>query len=323
MLERLAAKLRRAWHRNALPQHDAQRVALDHRVQHRSVCRRQPRGSTPLADRHAETEHASLERRQELGRRSLRQQPALMQQQHVAAAGRLVEIGGGPHDGHSVGPALLQHRRNDRPQVPTGSRIHTDRRFVEQQQPWPRQQRAGQTELLLHSAGKLAGQTRGERAETGEAQQPCHPLGAQGRGHCMQVGEQVEVLGDAQVLVEAEALRHVTDRRMRQRGFGCHVMAEYTDVATRGAQQTSDQAQQGGLAGGIRADQAGDHPWLDRGRHTIQCNVWRGAVRAGERVAQRGDDHDRLGHRVAGNRMVTGMPWRTPSSGFSMRIRSR
>ena len=161
-----------------------------------------------------------------------------MQQQHVAAAGRLVEIGGGPHDGHSVRPALFQHRRNDRPQVPTRSRIHTDRRFVEQQQPRPRQQRTGQAELLLHPAGKLTGQTRGEWAETGEAQQPRHPLGAQGRGHRMQVGEQVEVLGDAQVLVEAEALRHVADRRMRQRGIGCHVVAEYADVAVRGTQQT-------------------------------------------------------------------------------------
>ncbi len=175
---------------------------------------------TPLAGGHAETEHASLERGEELGRRSLRQQPALMQQQHVAAAGRLVEIGGGPHDGHSVGPPFLQHRGNDRPQIPARCGIHTDRRLVEQQQPRPRQQRAGQTELLLHPAGKLAGQTRGERAETGEAQQPRHALGAQSRGHRMQVGEQVEVLGDAQVLVEAEALRHVADRRMRQRGIG-------------------------------------------------------------------------------------------------------
>ncbi len=202
-------------------------------VASRAAARRSPAGTR-------EAEHASLERRQELGRRSLRQQPALMQQQHVAAARGLVEIGGGPHDGHAVRPALFQHRRHDRPQVAPRSRIDADRRFVEQQQPRPRQQRTGQAELLLHPAGKLTGQTRGEWAETGEAQQPRHALGAQGSGHRMQVGEQVEVLGDAQVLVEAEALRHVADRRMRQRGIGRHVVAEYADAAVRGTQQTGN-----------------------------------------------------------------------------------
>ena len=139
----------------------------------------------------------------------------------------------------------------------------------------------------------------------------------------MQVGEQVEVLGDAQVLVQAEALRHVADRRMRLRGIGRHVVAEHIDAAARGAQQAGDQAQQRGLAGAVRPDQAGDHPWLDRGRHTVQRDMRRSAMRAGERVTQRIDDDDRLGHRTAGNRMVTGMPWRMPSSGFSMRMRSR
>ena len=117
----------------------------------------------------------------------------------------------------------------------------------------------------------------------------------------MQVGEQVEVLGDAQVLVEAEALRHVADRRMRQRRIGCHVMAEYSDVPTRGAQEAGDQAQQRGLAGGIRPDQAGDDPRLDGGGHTIQRDMRRSTVRAGESVTQRVDDDDRLGHRAAGN----------------------
>jgi hypothetical protein len=138
-----------------------------------------------------------------------------VQQQHLAAACGLVEVGGGPDHSHPIGAPFLQHGRDDCPEFPTRGWINADRRLIEQQQPGPRQQRTGQTEFLFHPSGKLAGQTFRERTKAGETQQPQHTLGAHCRAHGMQIGEQVEVLGYAQVFVQAEALRHVADRRMR------------------------------------------------------------------------------------------------------------
>ena len=246
-----------------------------------------------------------------------------MQQQHVAAARRLVEIGGGPHHGHAVGAPFLQHRRDDRPQFAPRRRIDADRRFVEQQQPRPRQQRAGQAELLLHAAGKLAGQTRGERAEPGEAQQPRDALGAQGARHRVQVGEQVEVLGDAQVLVEAEALRHVADRRMRR---AASVAMSWPNTLMRPPAGRSRPAISRSSVV-LPAPSGPTRPVIMPGWMVAEMpsSATCGAApcAAGESVTQRVDDDDGLGHRTAGSPMVTGMPWRTPSSGFSTRMRSR
>ena len=128
----------------------------DHRVQHRRVRRGLPRRGTAPSAGNGQAEHPALQRREELGRRRVGQQPALMQQQHAAAARRLVEIGGGPDHAHALGAALRQHRRDDRPELAARCRIDADRRLVQQQQARARQQRAGQAELLLHAAGQLA-----------------------------------------------------------------------------------------------------------------------------------------------------------------------
>ena len=219
---------------------------------------------------------------------------------------------------------FLQHRRDDRPEFPTRRRIDADRRLIQQQQPRPRQQRAGQAELLLHPAGKLPGQPFRERAKAGETQQPRDTLGAQCCGHRMQIGEQVEVLGDAQLLVQAEALRHVADCRMRRRGVGRHVVAEYGDATARsGAADPAIRrssvvlpAPSGPtrpviIPGSIVADNPSSATCDDAPR--APGNTWRSASMA------------TIGSVIgcAGNRMVTGMPWRTASSGSSMRMRSR
>ena len=119
----------------------------------------------------------------------------------------------------------------------------------------------------------------------------------------MKIGEQVEVLGDRQVLIQSEALRHVADGGMGCRGIRRHVVAEHDDTASGRTQQSGDQPQQRGLAGTIRPDQAGNHARLDLGRDAIQCDVRR---RAGKHVAQVFDDCD--SHFVTGSVIVIGMP---------------
>ena len=194
-------------------------------------CRGAPRDGTARAGRHGQAEHPSAQRRQELVGRRVGQQLALVQQQHAAAARGLVQIGGGPYHGHAVVAAFLQHGRDDRPEFAARYRIDADRRFVQQQQPRARQQSAGQAELLLHAAGELARQPRGERRQAGEAQQPRDAFGAQVARHGMQVGEQVEVFRDAEIFVQAERAAACS------RSSGCaaaasrgHVVAEHRDT---------------------------------------------------------------------------------------------
>ena len=119
----------------------------------------------------------------------------------------------------------------------------------------------------------------------------------------MEVGEQVEVLRHAQILVEPEALRHVADRPMRRRCIGRHVMAEHDDAPLFWTKQAGDQPNECGLAGAIRAHQAGDHARLDCGRKVVQRNM-----RTRKHMPHGIDDDDRFGHEASGRRIVTGIP---------------
>ena len=126
------------------------------RIEHRRIAR--PRGARPRAGAglHVEAEHAALQRREEIGGRRIGQQRALMQQQHAVATAGLVQIGGRPDHAHALVAPLREHGRHDRPELAARGRIDADRGLVQQQQARPRQQRAGQPELLLHAAGELA-----------------------------------------------------------------------------------------------------------------------------------------------------------------------
>ena len=116
------------------------------------------------------------------------------------------------------------------------------------------------------------------------------------RRHGVQIGEQVEVLRDGQVLIQTETLRHVADHRVRRGRIARHVVAEHGDASGRWAQQSGDQAQQRGLAGGVRPDQPGDDARLDRCRNAIQRQVRGRAARRGEGVPQPLDRDQRYGH---------------------------
>ena len=301
-VQRNAAKLRRRGHRGILAQHDAQRVAGDQRVEHRRILRRAPGDGATAARRHGQAEHPVAERREELVRRGVGQQLALVQQQHAAAAGGLVEIGGGPNHGHAVGAAFLQHGGDDRPEFAARQRIDADRRFVQQQQARAGQQRAGQAELLLHAAGQLARQPRGERRQAGEAQQACDARGAKIVRHGIQVGEQDEIFRDAEVFVQTERLRHITDRGMHRGCIGRHVVVQHPHAAGAGAQQTGEQSQQRGFARAVRANQAGDDAGLDASVDAVQRN----GIGIGVAEARDGGDdgHENPSHAMGSGREV-------------------
>ena len=179
-----------------------------------------------------------------------------MQQVDGVAAFGLVEIGGRPQHADTLADQGLDHR----PQLTARHRIDADARLVEQQQPWLFQESAGETELLLHSARKLAGQPRLEALEIGELEQPVEARLARLADQAAQVGIEVEVFPHGQVFVKSEALRHIAD--LGAVGLERR-LAQNDDLAGVGFDQSGQNADHRRLAGAVRSDQAGHSTRLD------------------------------------------------------------
>ena len=74
----------------------------------------------------------------------------------------------------------------------------------------------------------------------------------------MQIGVEVEVFLDAQVLVQPESLRHVADAGLDLLRIGGNVDAENLKRAGIGGHQSGGQTHQRGLARAVRSDQRGE-----------------------------------------------------------------
>ena len=70
--------------------------------------------------------------------------------------------------------------------------------------------------------------------------------------------DELQVLGDRQIAVEAEALRHVADLQADARGVAQQVEAETGAAAAVRAQQAAQHADRGGLAAAVAAEEAAD-----------------------------------------------------------------
>ena len=195
--------------------------------------------------------------------------------QPVEAFG-LFHIGGRDHDAHAR-PALPD-ALDQFPELPARQRVDAGGRLVEDQEIRIVDQRAAQTELLLHAAGELARGPAGKGRHAGRVQQFDDPPLALGRGLAEQLAEEIEVLRHAEGRIEvlAEALRHVGDAVVAGGSMRLHrhVAAQRLDVALLNLAHAGDQAEQGRLADAVRSDQA-DHAFGgDLQAHVIQ----RGAV---------------------------------------------
>ena len=187
-------------------------------------------------------------------RRTLRQHLTLMQHDRATRALGLIQI----TRGEQHGEALVVHQvPHDGPQLTARERIDSDRRLIEQQQLGLAYQRAGEAEFLLHAARELPGQAALKRPERGHLEQPWVALCALRGADAVQVRIQIEVLGDAQILVQTEALRHVTDAILHRLRHGYHIDAEHLEAAGIGPHESRDQPHQRRFARAVGADQRG------------------------------------------------------------------
>jgi hypothetical protein len=181
-----------------------------------------------------------IEARQQLGARADVDQAPAVEEADARGVLGLVHVRRRHDDGQAAVVQLVQHL----PELAARQRIDAGGRLVEQQQIRLGDERGRQRQLLLHAAGERAGETPAKRAQADHVEQPRRPsIGLVAR-HAVQVAAQTHVLVDREILVEAEALRHQTERaggaRHRSRRRGEHA---------------GDQPEEGGLAGAVRADQ--------------------------------------------------------------------
>ena len=249
-----AGCLQRAAHlrqpRVRLIEEDAQHVAVALHLQHARLAIQHADGSTPVV--WVQLHQLPRQAGQDGLRRVAADQPPGVHQPHALATLGLVHVRRADDDGHS----LKQEVGQDVPELPPRDGIDAGGGFVEQQQIGLVDQGTGQGEFLLHTAGEPIGAAVAELGQAGEVQQalgPCAPLRSV---HLVQVGEEGQVLIDAEVAVQAELLRHVADAGLDGLRLGAQVVAQHLGPAGGDIEQASQQAQRGGLARAVRPHQA-------------------------------------------------------------------
>ena len=212
------------------------------------------------------------------------------------------------------------------PEIAAGLGIDARRRFVEQQQARRVQRAARERQALLPAARQrsrelLCALRRGRAARASPRPPPC--AGDTLVDPC----DEIEVLLDRQVVVEAEALRHVPDFALDRLGLLPQVVAEAGPAALVGRQQPAKHADRRRLAAAVRSQEAENLAALDANREVVDDRA--AAVALGEAA----DVDGRLGpgrrqhlrsHRAgAASVTSTGNPGCSAATGTSGRASTR
>ena len=120
-----------------------------------------------------------------------------MQQRDAMAALGFVEISGRCENRHAFRGQLVK----DAPEVAARNRIDAGGRLIQQDHLGPMNERADQAELLLHAAGKFAGQPLAELAHARGLQQLRGAVFALRRSHSEQIGVEANVFIHGQVFI--------------------------------------------------------------------------------------------------------------------------
>jgi hypothetical protein len=112
--------------------------------------------------------------------------------------------------GHQDSDALREELREELPEFAARHQVDTGRRLIEDDDLRLMHQRARQREFLLHAAGQLIGKPAPELRQLRHLEQA---IAARTKiADPVDLGEERDVLVDAQVAVEREALREIADR---------------------------------------------------------------------------------------------------------------
>ena len=186
----------------------------------------------------------------QLGRCPRSMQAAVVHQCHAMASLGLVQVRRRKQDRHP-----LRRQLGERvPELAPRDRIDARRRLIEQQDARLRHQRAGQRELLLHAAAQPP------REPVGEALHPEHrevPLAARAdvaQRDASQLTDVAEVLGHAEIRVEAERLGEIADVLAC---LPCGA-AEQLRVARGGFHHAAEDLERRGLARAVGPDEPED-----------------------------------------------------------------
>ena len=129
-------------------------------------------------------------------------------------------------------------------------------------------QRAGQRQLLLHAARELIGETAAKLRELGHVEQAI--AAPDEIADAVDLREERDVLVDAQVAVQREALREVADRAGDVAMLLHRILAEHADRARVDMQQPADRADRRRLAGAVGTNQPEHLAFVDTKRHPAQ-----------------------------------------------------
>jgi hypothetical protein len=150
------------------------------------------------------------------------------------------------------------------PELPPGQRIDPGGRLIQDEQIRVVDERAAQTQLLLHATGKLAGGAVPEGLEPGCTQKFADAPLALGPGMAEQAREEIDVLEDGQgrVQVLAEPLWHIGHPWADIATVACigHIAAENLDRSGLDPACTGNQGEETRLADTVRPDHTDDAP---------------------------------------------------------------
>ena len=180
------------------------------------------------------------------------EQVAVDDEREAMAAFGLVHVVRGDQERQSLPGELM----NLLPEFAAGLGVHAGGGLVEQQQSRLVDHARRQGQPLLPAAGEMAGELVAPVRQAEPFEALAH--GPSAVLHGVHPRDEVEVLRDAQVLPEAEPLRHVADVAFDRLALADDVVAQARAAAVVGPQQAAEHADERRLAAAVGAEEAAD-----------------------------------------------------------------
>jgi hypothetical protein len=171
----------------------------------------------------------------------------------------LLQVLGGQQDGGAVGDQLADHV----PDLAPAARVEPGGGLVQAQDGGPADEAGGQVEAAAHAARVGLDRAAARVGQVEALQQLPGPGPGVAARELEQAGDQDQVLGPGQLLVDGGVLAGQADQAPDPVGLADHVEAADAGVSAVRAQQGGQDAHGRRLAGPVRAEQAEDRALAD------------------------------------------------------------